>query len=383
MNTNNLIERRPYLIAIAVALILFVWIFSGVLSHAPAQQSAVIDESKREIELPRVRAVTSYAEQVTEELILYGRTAPNRTTEVKAETSGQIVSVGNPRGAYLAEGEVIVTIALKDRAQQLLHAKALLKQREIEFQGSQSLQTKGFRAETDLAKAAANLQSAKANIEKLEQDIHQTIVITPISGILNERWVEVGDFVSIGDPIAQVVDINPMVVFADVSESNISKLNYGQEASATLLNGAEVQGRIRYISSLANEITHTFRVEIEVENPDRWATTGISAEVTIPVETMMAQRVSPALLSLDKRGSIGIKTLDSNQTVEFHPIHVIRTDVNGIWISGLDEQVDIITVGQGYVSVGERVEVTYEDSNLSNSRQSTVLAKSRSMDEGS
>jgi membrane fusion protein, multidrug efflux system len=126
------------------------------------------------------------------------------------------------------------------------------------------------------------------------------------------------------------------------------------------LDGTLREGRVHYIAARADTATRTFRVEIRVPNPDRSLPSGISARVEIPVEVVRAHRVSPALVTLDDRGRLGVKTVEDDDRVTFHLIDPMRADVEGLWVTGLPERARVITVGQGFVNAGDPVRVTPE-----------------------
>ncbi len=81
----------------------------------------------------------------------------------------------------------------------------------------------------------------------------------------------------------------------------------------------------------------------------------------IPAETVPGHYVSPALLSLSSRDEIGVKSVDDDGNVVFHPVEVVRTGADGVWVTGLPTRVRVITVGQGFVREGDRVEAHAED----------------------
>ena len=66
--------------------------------------------------------------------------------------------------------------------------------------------------------------------------------------------------------------------------------------------------------------------------------------------------ISAALLSLNSQDKIGVKSVDDDGVVIFHPIDIVRTGVDGVWVAGLPRRVRVITVGQGFVRAGDRVE---------------------------
>ena len=101
--------------------------------------------------------------------------------------------------------------------------------------------------------------------------------------------------------------------------------------------------------------TRTFLVEVEVANEDGAIPAGISAEIVIPTGEVTAHFLSPSIVSLDTQGALGVKTVNAENEVEFFPIEIVRAQIEGIWVTGLPDTVDVITVGQGYVNAGETV----------------------------
>ena len=152
-----------------------------------------------------------------------------------------------------------------------------------------------------------------------------------------------------GDPVASLVDLDPVLVVGQVSERDIGRLQVGGSGVARLMTGEKVEGRIRYIAKVADPVTRTFRVELEVANPDAALRDGITAEVVLPGPSVLAHRVSPAVLSLGDAGDIGVKIVDADQTVRFLPVQIVEQGEDGLWLLGLPDQVTLITVGQDFV----------------------------------
>ncbi len=74
----------------------------------------------------------------------------------------------------------------------------------------------------------------------------------------------------------------------------------------------------------------------------------------------MAQKVSPAVLVLDAQGSLGVFIVDDFQRATFAPVTIERSETNGVWVSGLPEIANVITLGQGYVNNGQLVNTVLE-----------------------
>jgi multidrug efflux system membrane fusion protein len=127
-----------------------------------------------------------------------------------------------------------------------------------------------------------------------------------------------------------------------------------------LVTGQEVKGRIRYISAQADEATRTFRVELEVANPNNTLVAGVTSEIHLPIEKLTAHYLPMGVLSLDDAGQVGVKTVNGDNQVEFHGVPILRTTPGGVWVGELPETVRVITVGQGFVHSGQQVEPVTE-----------------------
>jgi multidrug efflux system membrane fusion protein len=355
--------KMSYLAAGGMALGLVGWLASGQLGagleEPRGDASAGLADPERPLVAVRVR--TSVAEPVEREVVVNGETAPARSVELRAETDGRVVEVGAARGAPVAAGEVLVRLDLRERAAMVEQAKATLRQRELEFEAASELGKKGFQAETKVAQAAAALEAARASLDHMEIDLEHTSIRAPFAGILETRPVEIGDFIDVGDPVAVVIEQDPFIVVGDVAETQIGRLSVGMPGRAELVTGATVDGRIRYVGSRADPGTRTFRVELEVPNPDRRFIAGASARLRITYDRALAHRVPSSLLALDDEGAIGVKAVDGEGEVQFFEADIVRTGGDWIWLAGMPERFRLITVGQGFVSAGDRVRAVPEE----------------------
>ncbi len=357
---SHWLAQRPYLIASFITLILVLWMASGpsVAEQKSALKNAIPSNNEQEIKA-QVKVETRTSENIHKTLELYGRTEPNRTTTLKAEVRGKIVEILAIRGSKVSKDQVIAKIAINDLAAQLTTSQALLTQREAEYQGALKLNEQGYQGKVHLAQTFAALESVKAEIKKLELAIDNTVIRAPYTGILNTRYVEVGDYVAAGDNIAMIADLDPLIVRAHVTEQQISQLSVGQVAKVSLLNNQKAQGELRYIASVGNDKTNTFKIEVAIDNKNEKLLAGLSSEMTIDLAEMSAIKVSPALLALDEQGNIGVKSVKES-IVQFTPIEIIKSESDGIWLTGLGEQADIIVLGQGFVRAGDNVEAIFD-----------------------
>ena len=260
----------------------------------------------------------------------------------------------------MERGGIILRLDERDRAARLAQAEATVKQREVEYEGREKLKSESYVSEAQLQEAVAMLEAARAELTRAQLDLDYMVVRAPFGGALQSREVEVGDFVSRGDPVATYVDNRTIIVSANVSEFDAQHVTVGQDAEATLATGETVRGHIRYVAPVADEATRTFEVELEVANQDGHLRAGGTAELHIPAEEVLAHRVSPSLLTLDDAGNVGVKIIDADGLVEFVVADIALSTSDGIWLAGLPETTTIITVGQGYVANGALVNTVPE-----------------------
>jgi len=379
--------RRSYLIAGTIALLATGWLASGMLykPSEPTRSGPAVSAEAAQLSDPRpaqeteataaagpsgepseqpaakpgeivsVQVATSKAEAQPRTIVLRGRTEADRVVEVRAETTGRVVEIPVEEGALVHKGDLIAVLDGSDRAARLAEAKALLLQRKAESEASKRLADKGFAPKLNLAELAANQALAQAQVTTMEIEISHLSIKSPIEGVLDQRDAEVGNYLQIADPVATVIDLDPIVLVGFATERDVGQLEIGGPARARLLDGREVGGALRFIAARAETETRTFRVEVEVPNSDYEIRDGLSAELVVPVEDVPAHRVSPAVLTLGPNGEVGVKVVDEADIVRFRPVEILREDTNGLWITGLAQSARLIVVGQDFVIDGQLV----------------------------
>jgi multidrug efflux system membrane fusion protein len=349
--------KQSYLIAGILALVAAGWVASGQVGQTDGPKAArkpPADLTATQI-VPTVRVRTLIAQPRQAEVILRGRTEATRKVDIKAETYGRIIELKAKKGDTVEKGAIIARLSPEERPARLAEAKALREQRKIEYEASLRLSKKGYRAETHLAAAKAALEAAEAAVARAQVALRNTTIRAPFDGLMVAREAEIGDFIDKGDPVARIIDLDPVLAVAQISERDRGRIAVGAPARVTLIGGREVSGEVRFVTAEAEPTTRTFRVEIELPNPGAEIPDGITAEIRLPLGTVAAHRVSPAILTLTGDGRIGVKTLGPDNRVRFRPIQIIGDSTDGVWLSGLPERVTLITVGQEFVAEGQIV----------------------------
>ena len=290
--------KQTYKTAAILASFLVIWMVSGSMIEEEnfEKNSSTLDT------LSSVTIVNSRATNKSKILKSSGFTEADKFVQVRAEVSGRLIARPAQQGDYIEEGDLICQLYIAGR-------EAYPK------------------------------------------------IVAPFSGYLETLRVEEGDFLNTGSVCAALIDPDPMLVVADIAEKDIAQVQLGSKASAKLISGRYISGEVTFIASSADKNTRTFRVEISVDNKDRTIRDGVSAEIYIKGKEEPAHKISPAILSLNDQGKLGVRTVTSDNRVEFKEINILEDTNTGMWVSGLGEDARIITLGQEYVFQGQTVNV--------------------------
>ncbi len=369
--------KKSILIAFVMTMAAVIWILSGVLEQKSQEGASDIimsdtsgatppderpDKAKEE-KIPQVRVRQLTAQLMDDDIEVTGRTQASRQVVLRAEAEGRIKSLKIKKGDFVQKGQVIAMIDVRDRVAQLEQARQLLKQRDIQYKASKELAEKGFNSAVRLAEKEAELKAARAQVKLAQEQLNLTTITAPFDGIINDKMVEIGTYVSSGNEIAEIVDLTPMKITGFLTEKQIDALKTGDLANAILLNGRVVEGQVSFIASAADVSTRTFAMEMTVDNNDLSIKEGLTAKILVPFKQDNAYKISPSILSLADDGTIGVKIVSANNRVEFKSVKLLKDTPDYLWITGLPHNVRIITVGQEFVISGQRVDPVLVETN--------------------
>ena len=376
--------KKSYTTAVITSGILALWILSGALfeTKETSKPSSTLDQAlsknQESANKPRVSVRTAILqwEPYVRSLVVQGRTEALRKVKIAAETSGKISRVPLKEGARVKKGDVLCEIDPKAKYAMVQEAKAMRNQRQLEYQISQKLAAQGYRSPAQVSAAKAAYEAAKALLAQRKNDLANITIKAPFDAILEQRFSELGDYLRPGDSCALLVDDDPMLVLGELSEQEVNQVSVGQKATAKLVTGEQAKGAVRFVAQSANQATRTFRMEMEVPNPRGELRDGVTAQITVPVQAVKAHRVPSAVLTLNDAGMLGVRLIVKQNIVQFTPVTVLA-DVGeqGLWVVGLPQEAEIITVGQEFVIDGQAVEVRRTRDGVPNSFKGTKVKK--------
>jgi len=408
--------KRSILIAFVILAAVVGWIGSGQFSNVVAQDDSTKNIAKTESDYSddptdnESKDITFSVETkiftsnlIDQSIELQGQTIHNKKIDVKSETSGNIDSIEFARGDKVSLNSKMISISLEDRNEKLLSAQKdlerlakelilneknrdnLLRQNveriqlyELEYASAKQLIDKGLSSKSKLSLASFNLANAKADkedikikfestlasleaqisnvksvLKNIKLDIEKTIIKAPFDGIISEKMVEESEFISIGTPLFTIIDLDPIKIEGYLSEFDVNKVSVGTKAIIEDSNGIKKNGIISFISPSAETSTRTFEITIQADNKDLSYKSGITTKIIIKGSELKAHKIPPSILTLLDDGTVGVKAVDNDNKVTFYPTKTIKDTIDGMWVSGLPEKVNLIVSGQEYISIGE------------------------------
>lgn len=387
-------------------------------AEAPARAPVAIAEADgaAEAEAVHVVALHSLARAVPDAVLVRGQTEAAREVVVMAETSGAVTSEPLRKGAFVAAGDLLCELDPGTRGASLAEAEARLaearargpeaqaripeaearvaealarlQEAQLDQTAAKRLSEGGFASDTRVLNAdaalraaeagvtaattgvetmragiestEAGIQAAEAGVDRAGLDIDKLTVEAPFAGLLETDTAELGALLQPGTPCATVVQLDPIKLVGFLPEAQVDRVRVGAGARARLASGTQAQGRVTFLSRSADERTRTFRVEVTVPNADLAIRDGQTVEILIETPATTAHLIPASALTLNDEGRLGVRIVDGERA-GFAPVELIRDTVDGVLLAGLPDRVDVITVGQDYVTDGVPVRASFED----------------------
>ncbi len=377
----------PILTALVVVAVLYLLVFerdrlSGIAGIAPSETAEVTEHSDTISEASsragentvQVVAMRSASQVIDSAVVVRGRTEAARALDVRSETSGLVISEPLRKGTEVVADQLLCRLdvgtreaALAEAESRLAEARARQADAEINLRAASRLSEGGFASETRLTGAEAAAESARAGVRSAEagvasarKEIERTEIRAPFEGLLETDTAELGALLQPGGICATVIQLDPIKLVGFVPEVDVDRIEVGAPAGARLATGREVLGEVTFLSRSADEATRTFRVEVEAPNADLSIRDGQTAEIFISSDGETAHLVPQSALTLNDEGRLGVR-LVVDAAAAFAPVSVVRDTQQGIWVTGLDDDVSVIVVGQEFVTDGVPVEVTLRE----------------------
>ncbi len=270
---------RLSLAAVAASVVLL------ALSAARCDRAATATTPPARPTPPPIAVRTEAARSLTvpELLEATGTLLAHESAAVAAERDGRVVGIPVERGSFVAAGAPIAVLENREAKATVSDAEASLAWTQSEVDRYAGLREKGVISKADLQRKSLDLQSAQARLDLARKALEDTIIRAPFSGIVSERRVSAGAFVRRGEPVATLVQVDPIRAELAIPESAATAVKKGQKIALSVQSfpGREFEGEIAYVGPSLKSEARTLVVEALVPNPGRLLQPGLFARARI------------------------------------------------------------------------------------------------------
>ncbi|MEO9336387.1 efflux RND transporter periplasmic adaptor subunit [Mesorhizobium sp. SB112] len=351
--------------ALTVLVAFAIWMGTGEFSSVGSAASE--NDAKQEAtEQPKppvrtVAVITPPRTNHARAIRISGQTEADKRAVLASRTGGIIAELPAKQGERIKAGELVLMLDAEEKQSIVENTKQLLKQREAEAAAADKLSKSGNLAKLTADNAQAALTTARSQFDTAQAELARNRVVAPFDGVVDRVAVELGSSVMAGAEVATILKLDPIIAKGEISERDLRYLKLGDEADVRLVDGDIVKGRLSYISRDASSSTRTFRIEVAIPNADDTIPAGMTAEITLRAQPADAVMLPRSVVTLSKNGDLGIRAVDKDSKITFHPIDLVDDTPDGLVLGGIPSDARIVVAGQDLVTEGDTVQAVEAD----------------------
>lgn len=300
------------------------------------------------------------ARTVVDEAVLPGDLEPRRRAVLAAEVAGRVEAVEVDDGSRVAKGAALVRVDREALAQRVAEAEAMHRLRTAQFDRADKLLARRSVTQAQFLEAKTQLDVARAQLETAKLTAQRATVYAPWRGVVARRLVETGDYVTPGQPVAELVEVDRLEVRAVARASDVPFLRSGLEAriEVDVFAGETFTGLVRQLGTELDPSARTLDVVVDLRNVDGRLKPGLAARVYVPRRRIENAILVPldALVELEDGAIVYVVADDGRAERRSLTLGPVLGD-EVVIEQGIVAGERVITVGLKQLSPGQRVSV--------------------------
>ena len=307
-------------------------------------------ETDEEEETPPVPVETSTPVR-GDVLAVYSSTAPIEAfaeADVIAKVEGEIREVLAEEGDEVIAGQVIARLDGDRLRLELNESRARLRKMQRDYERNKDLSEKGLLSEGDFEKLQFDLEALQASYNLASLELEYTQIKAPISGIVSERYIKMGNTIRVGEPLYRVTGLDPLVAYLHIPEREYRQISKGQPVAIDIdaLADQRIFAEVTRVSPVVDPATGTFKITIEIRDPARRIKPGMFGRMSIVYDRHENVLQVPRSALAEDLGSESVFVVEDGKAVR-------RTVTTGYSNNGLIEIVDGLTETDNVITVGQ------------------------------
>ena len=318
-------------------------------------------ESKTEPEkkLQAVKTTEIITQEFNETYNVVGTVKPFQTAKISSEEGGLITYMPFDKGSRVGRGQTLVRLKKDTDFASFEQAETQYELAKSNFERIEKLYNESVSTEQDYTNAKFQLELAEKSLNLIETRLSKSYVTSPISGIVDEKYMSRGEVSGPGTPILNIVDVSKVKISAGIPERYLSEIKKGSQVKITfdVYPGEEFTGTVNYISPTLSVQNRTFEIEMILPNKGGRLKPEMSANIRIEKSVIVDAIVLPQDLVIDF-GSEKFVYVFENGVARKRSVMIGGRNNNNVQIlSGLNKGDILISEGFQSVADGDKVEI--------------------------
>ena len=328
-------------------------VLAGCAQKKNSQEQAASAAMAAQPQAQAVKVMAAAKQDVRQDGVYSATVQAFAVNNIAPQSGGRIQKINVEVGDFVGKGQVLAEM---DRVQ-LDQAKLRLSNAETELGRLKQLYEQGGLAQSDYEAAELNFQVSKSTYDNL---LENTILRSPISGVVSARNYDRGDMYGMAAPIFTVQQITPVKILVGISEGDYTKVKKGDNVTLTVdaLPGKTFSGSIKRIYPTIDPMTHTVNIEVNVPNQNRELRPGMYAKVNVTFGHSSSIVVpDAAVVRLQGSGQRNVFVVENGVAVQREVTLGRHFDSQYEILSGLEVGEQVVVKGGSALRNGAAVEV--------------------------
>lgn len=347
-------------------LIVVILLIIGAKQYADNSQAQIkkvkdeaVKNTKDVKKLSKVQICKVMYQPLKDILVLPGTVEAYEDIDLSAKMGGNVEWLGAEEGDRVKKGDILLKLDISEEKAALDNAQAVYELAETKLKRIKELYQQKIVSVDNLDDAENAVKTAKAQLDAAKIRVENGVLVSPLSGVLDSRDIDLGERIDSGRTVMKIVDIDKVYVVLDIPEKDVLFFKKGTDVSVAFGDGTthEFTGKIDYISLTAENQTRTYKMKLVVNNPEQKLRPGMIVRANLVRRDIEKAIAVPFFAITDHEKGKSVYIVENGKAVE-------RLIEYGIYQgglveikSGLKEGDSLIMVGQRNIANGEEVEI--------------------------
>jgi membrane fusion protein, multidrug efflux system len=327
-----------------------------------------------------VEVAAARSDTVTDAILATGQVEALQSIELKPDVEGRLIRILVREGAAVDQRTPLFKIDDAELKAQVAQVEAERDLARQSLDRTRDLLAQKASSQAELERAEATLRSNEAQLQRLKVRLDRTLVRAPFAGVMGQRFVSLGDYVTTDTRLAAVQTVSPQRASFQVPERYADQLKVGQQVSfrVAALPGREFTGKVDFVDPIVQLPGRTIMVKARVPNPRRELQAGMFIEARLATAVRPSAVVIPEDAVLPLQGSNIVWVVANGKATRRQVELGVRTPGFVEIKTGVQNAEQVVVGGQERLAEGAPVQAKLVDRRPARGQEDTGTAEQRS-----